>query len=143
MTPDESYALLLLAFLLITITQKHFTSNLLEMFLSISRPGATVVLLGFLAFLYSKDLHYTFLIFALLSIFLLKDIWTYWVRSDARRLYLEVGRDNERFDPLSSIDIQMANGDVTHSSPSIYHKDTQLGLLVFPPSESTLKEMNG
>lgn len=143
MTPDESYASLLLVLLLVVVTQKQFSSVLLEILLKITRPAATVGLLGLLVFLYARGLHYTFLVMSLITVFLLRDMWTYWVRSDARRLYLEVGRDNERFDRSSSIDLQMADGTVKHAPPSIYYPGWYPKLLVFPPSAKTQHEMNG
>jgi hypothetical protein len=144
MSPDESYATLLLAFLLVIVTQKKFASLLLELLLKLTRPGATVALLGFMAFVYHKGLHYTFLLVGLVSVFLLKDIWSRWVSSDARRLFLETGRDEDRFDHSSSIDLQMADGTVKHAAPSMYSSPgNRPTLLVFPPSEETLKEMNG
>jgi len=143
MTPDESYASLLLAFLLVTVTQKQFSYMLLELLLKLTRPGATVVLLGLLVFLYSRGLHYTFLVFGLIAVFLLRDMWSHWVRSDARRLHLEVGRDEARFDHSSSIDIQMADGTVKHGPPSMYYAGWQPKLLVFPPSPERQAEMNG
>jgi hypothetical protein len=87
--------------------------------------------------------HYTFLVMGLVVVFLLKDMWVQWPNSDARRLYLETSRDQARFDPSSSIDIQMANGSIKHAPPSIYGKDWSPQLLVFPPSEETLYELNG
>jgi len=143
MNPDESYSLLLLAFLLVVVTQKQFSAQLLEILLKLTRPGATILLLALLGFTYVKHFHYTFLVLGLVIVFLLKDLWTEWPRSDARRLYLEVGRDQDRFDPSSSIDIQMADGTVKHAPPSLYHKDWQPKLLLFPPSVETLYEMNG
>jgi hypothetical protein len=143
MTPDESYAVLLLALLLVVVTQKQFSHMILEVLLKLTRPGATVALLGLLVFVYHKRLHYTFLVLALVIVFLLKDVWTYWVGSDARRLYLEVGRDENRFDHSSSIDLQMADGTVKHAPPSIYANDWSPKLLVFPPSAETQYEMNG
>jgi len=143
MSPDESYAVLLLAFLLVTVTQKKFAQLFLELLLKISRPGATILLMSLLVFVYHKGLHYTFLVLGLLIVFLLKDIWTHWVSSDARRLFLETGRDQDRFDPSSSIDIQMADGTVKHSPPPSYTSRSLSTLLVFPPSEQTLAEMNG
>jgi len=115
----------------------------LELLLKITRPGATVVLLGLLVFLYSKGLHYTFLVMGVIVVFLLRDMWSHWVRSDARRLYLESSRDEARFDHSSSIDLQMADGSVKHAPPSIYYAGWQPHLLVFPPSAATQQEMNG
>ena len=143
MTPDESYSLLLLTFLLVVITQKQFSAKLLELLLKLTRPGATILLLALLGFTYIKHFHYTFLVLGLIVVFLLKDLWVAWPRSDARRLYLEVGRDQDRFDHSSSIDLQMADGTIKHSAPSLYHKDWQPKLLLFPPSPETLHEMNG
>jgi len=143
MTPDESYASLLLAFLLVIVTQKQFSAWVLEILLKLTRPGATIGLLALMVFLYMKHLHYTFLVFGLILVFLLKDMWTQWSHSDARRLYLEIGRDQDRFDPSSSIDIQMADGTVKHAPPSLYKKDWSPQLLVFPPSKATQFEMNG
>jgi hypothetical protein len=143
MNPDESYSLVLLACLLVVITQKQVSSLVLEILLKLTRPASTVCLLGFLVFLYHKQLHYTFLVFGLLVVFLLKDMWTLWPKSDARRLYLELGRDQDRFDHSSSIDLQMADGTIKHASPNLYHHDWKPKLLIFPPSASTLQEMNG
>jgi len=143
MTPDESYAGLLLALLLVVVTQKQFSHMVLEVLLKLTRPGATVALLALLVFVYHKGLHYTFLVLAIIIVFLLKDVWTYWIKSDSRRLYLEVGRDQDRFDHSSSIDIQMADGTVKHAPPSMYANDWSPKLLVFPPSAETQYEMNG
>jgi hypothetical protein len=143
MTPDESYSVLGLAALLVVVTQKQFSHRIMEALLVLTRPGATVLLLGGLVFLYHNGLHYSFLVFSMLSVFLLADIWKHWVSSDARRLMLEIGRDQDRFDPSSSIDIQFANGSVTHAPPSMYAKDGSRTLLVFPPSAETQAEMNG
>ena len=144
MTHDKSYALLILTFLVITIASRQFGSMLLELLLKLSRPGATVALLALLVYVYTRGLHYTFLIMAILVIYLLRDIWTAWMNSDARRLYLDRATDEARFDPASSIDIQMADKTVTHAPPSMYFQPaTSSGLLVFPPSAATLEEMNG
>jgi hypothetical protein len=69
-------------------------------------------------------------------------MWSYWPRSDARRIYLELGRDNDRFDHSTSIDLQMADGTVKHSPPSMFYKDWSPKLLVFPPSLETQRQMN-
>uniref|UniRef100_A0A6C0EQZ9 Uncharacterized protein n=1 Tax=viral metagenome TaxID=1070528 RepID=A0A6C0EQZ9_9ZZZZ len=143
MTPDESYSMLLLAFLLVVVTQKQFSHSVLELLLKLTRPGATVALLALLVVVYSKGLHYTFLVLSLIIVFLLKDMWTAWPKSDARRLELEIGRDQDRFDHSSSIDLQMADKTVTHASPSMYAHDWSPKLLVFPPSAATQFEMNG
>lgn len=143
MSPDESYALLLLAFLIVTIASKQFGALFLELLLKLTRPGATVGLLALLVYVYSRGLHYTFLMLAVVVVYVLRDVWSAWIKSDARRLYLDRSNDEARFDPASSIDIQMADKTVTHAAPPSFDTRDPSGLLVFPPSAATLEEMNG
>lgn len=143
MAPDESYSMLLMAFLLVVVTQKQFSHSLMELLLRLTRPVATIGLLALLVLVYKQDLHYTFLVLGLIVVFLLKDIWTFWPRSDRRRLELEIGRDQDRFDHATSIDLQMADKTVTHAPPSLYSHDWTPKLLIFPPSPQTQYEMNG
>lgn len=143
MAPDESYSMLLLAFLLVVVTQKQFSHSVMELLLRLSRPGATVALLALLVVVYKQNLHYTFLVLGLIVVFLLKDIWTFWPRSDKRRLELEIGRDQDRFDHSTSIDLQMADKTVTHAPPSMYSPGWSPKLLIFPPSAETQYDMNG
>lgn len=143
MRHDETYALLLAGFLFVTIASRQFGAQTLELLLRLSRPGATVALLGLLAFVYSKRLHYTFLVLAIVVVYLLKDIWSRWTNSDARRFYLDRSTDEARFDPASSIDLQMANKTVTHADPPSFDTRDLSTLLVFPPSAATLAEMSG
>lgn len=143
MSRDESYAVLLLAFLIVTIASKQFGSLLLELLLKLTRPGVTIGLATLLVYVYTRGLHYTFLMLAVVSVFLLKDIWSAWIKSDARRLYLDRAADEARFDPASSIDLQMASGVVTHEAPPTFDSRDLSGLLVFPPSAATLADMNG
>lgn len=143
MSPDESYAFLLLAFLIVTIASKQFGSLLLELLLKLTRPGATVGLLALLVYVYTRGLHYTFLTLAIVIVYLLRDVWSTWIKSDARRLYLDRSADEARFDPASSIDIQFADGTAKHDAPPSFYARDLSSLLVFPPSASTLSEMNG
>jgi hypothetical protein len=129
-------------FVVITATNKVLP-NILEFFLLLTRPGATILLLGCVAGLYYYNYRSSALIAGLLSVYLLKTIWTNWVRSDDRRLHLEIGRDQARFDPANSIDLQFANGSVKHNLPHLLVQPTFPDLLVFPPSSKTLQEMNG
>ena len=143
MSRDESYAVLLLAFLVVTIASKQFSSLLLELLLKLTRPGVTIGLMALLVYVYTRGLHYTFLMLSILVVYLLRDVWSTWIKSDARRLYLDRSADEARFDPASSIDIQMASGVVTHEAPPSFDTRDLSGLLVFPPSAATLAEMNG
>ena len=143
MSHDISYATLLFVFLIVTIVSRQFGALFLELLLKLTRPGATVALLALLAYTYMRGLHYTFLALAVLVIYLLRDIWASWTNSDARRLYIDRSTDEARFDPASSIDIQMADKIVTHQAPPSFHSRNPSGLLVFPPSAATLAEMNG
>lgn len=144
MNNDTTYALGVLAVLIGIVYAKKFTGGVLEMLLTLTRPGATVLLLGIVAYIYSTGYLYTALASCLVAVYLLKDVWTHWVASDERRLYLDVGLDNARFDPRTSVDLQFANGTTVHDSPNMLHKDRdQSGLLLFPPSSATLASMSG
>jgi hypothetical protein len=140
---DSIYALGVLGVLLLTITLKQFSFSLLELLLKLTRPGATVLLLSALVWLYSKKLLYTALALSILVVVLLRDLWTGYVRSDARRLFLEMGLDAARFDPSTSIDLQFANGTAVHDAPTMHVKGNSPILLVYPPSAETLEQMNG
>ena len=129
-------------FVAMTAARRQFP-HILEIFMHLTRPGATILLLGSVAALYCYKYRSSALIAGLLSVYLLKTIWTTWPRSDDRRLHLEVGRDLARFDATNSIDLQFANGSVTHNLPHLLVQPTFPELLVFPPSAETLHEMNG
>lgn len=143
MSSDHSYAGLLLVFLMITIASRQFGHLFLEMLMRLTRPGATVALMALLVYVYTRGLHYTFLMLAIVTVYLLHDVWGGWYRSDARRLFIDRSHDEDRFDPASSIDLQMADGSVTHAAPPSFDSRDLGGLLVFPPSSETLYEMNG
>jgi len=140
---DTTSALGVLGLLLAVIVAKQFNYSLLELLLKLTRPGATVLLLSAVVWLYSKNLLYTALASVILVVYLLKDLWTGYVRSDARRLWLDIGRDLGRFNPNTSIDLQFANGTAVHDSPSLFVQANKPTLLVFPPSAETLEQMNG
>jgi hypothetical protein len=87
---------------------------------------------------------YTSLAASVMSIYLLKDVWTHWVASDERRLHIDVGLDQSRFNPNTSVDLQWANGTTVHDSPNMMHKDRDVSsLLLYPPSQDTLRGMSG
>lgn len=144
MNNDILYSLGVLALFVSVIANKSFGQNVLEGLLSLTRPGATVLLLVVILYLYIQKLIFTAIAVSVVVMFLLKDVWTNWVRSDARRLYLDVGRDQARFDPMQSIDLQFANGSVTHRKPKMLRKDRDVSpLILYPPSSDTLQEMCG
>ena len=123
-------------------TQTQFPGAL-EGFLFLGRPLSTALLLGSIVMLWVYKYRASALVAGLLSVYLLKTMWTTWPRSDARRLHLEVGRDQARFDPSNSIDIQFANGTVTHNLPHLLVQPSFPEMLVFPPSEEVQRQMNG
>jgi hypothetical protein len=144
MTNDILYALGVLVLFVGVISNQSFGEPILEGLLSLSRPGATVLLLTGIVYLYVQRLIFTAITVAVVVMFLLKDVWTNWVRSDARRLYLDIGRDQARFDQSNSIDLQFANGTVTHMRPKMLQKDHDVSpLLIYPPSSETMTEMCG
>jgi len=144
MNNDSTYALLVLGVFVGIISMRGFTGGLLELLLSLTRPGATVLLLGLVVALYSQGLVYTALASAIIVVYLLKDVWTHWVASDARRLHIDMGLDQARFNPSTSVDLQWASGLTTHDSPNMLHKDRDVSpLLLYPPSDATLHSMSG
>jgi hypothetical protein len=142
MTPDSVVALGVLAVLLFVIVARGFKIGLLEVLMT-SRPVSTAVLLLGVVGLYWKNMTYSALAFAVLVVFLLKDVWQKYPSADARREYQERQRDLARFDPNTSVDLQWANGTAKHDKPDLYFQSGQPKLLVFPPSEETLHEMCG
>ena len=144
MTNDSLYALVLLGIFGLVILRGRFMAVTLEVLISLTRPGSTVLLLAITLYLYSIGMTYTALVFALLSVYLLNDVWKVWVNSDARRLYLDIGRDQARFNESTSVDLQWANRSVIHDSPNMLHKDADASpLLLYPPSQATLESMSG
>jgi len=123
-------------------TQTQFPGAL-EGFLFLGRPLSTGLLLGGIVMMYCYKYHASALVAALLSVYLLKTIWTTWPRSDARRLHLEIGRDQARFNPANSIDLQFANGTATHNLPVLLVQPSFPEMLVFPPSSEMQYQMNG
>jgi hypothetical protein len=143
MKKDFVGALVLIGVFVIMMASRLQFPWVLDASLAISRPISTLLLLGGVAALYEYKYHVSALVAGLLSVYLLKTLWTTWPRSDARRLHLEVGLDKARFDPNTSIDLQFANGTVTHALPHLLVKPTFPEMLVFPPSSETLHELNG
>jgi hypothetical protein len=140
---DFGGALVLIGvFAIMMATGSQFPQGL-EALLFLGRPLSTALLLGGIIMLYCSKYQATALVAALLSVYLLKTMWTTWPRSDARRLHLEIGRDQARFDPSNSIDLQFANGSVTHNLPVLLSQPTFPEMLVFPPSSETQRDMNG
>ena len=144
MTNDTNYSIAVLVVFLAIVTTGKIMPAVLELLLKLSRPGATVLILSFVAYVYSRGYVYTTLALALVSVYLMKDLWTTWVNSDQRRLELDIGKDLTRFDPRTSVDLQWATKSVEHDSPNMLYKGVDAGpLLVYPPSEATLRSMSG
>ena len=143
MTRDFILALVLIGVGVIFTVTKQVSPYIVEHLMVLTRPGATILLLGAVLYGYMNGYHKSALIGSVISITVLRALWTDWPRSDARRLHLEVGRDNARFDPSTSIDLQFANGTATHDAPYILVKPWNPVMLIFPPSAETLREMNG
>jgi hypothetical protein len=143
MSTDSVFALVVLGVLLLVVTVGQFSVSILELMM-MSRSVSTVVLLLAVVGLYHKKLVYTSLAFAVLAVFLLKDLWGKYTTSDARRLHQEKTRDLARFDPNQSVDLQWGNRTVKHDSPRLgVTPKSRDGLLVFPPSEEVLHSMCG
>jgi|UniRef100_A0A6C0CUU0 hypothetical protein len=143
MKKDLGGALVLIAVFAAMLATKTQFPQVLESLLFLGRPLSTALLLGSIVLLWTCKYRASALVAGLLSVYLLKTMWTTWPRSDDRRLFLEVGRDQARFDPTTSIDLQFANGTVTHNLPHLLVQPSFPEMLVFPPSSETQREMNG
>ena len=140
---DLGGAIAMIGVFAVVLTMGNIFPQGLEALLFLGRPLSTALLLGGIVMLYCYKYHASALIAGLLSVYLLKTMWTTWPRSDERRLFLEVGRDQARFDPANSIDLQFANGTVTHNLPHLLVQPSFPELLVFPPSAEVQQQMNG
>jgi hypothetical protein len=143
MSLDKVLASVVLVLLFIVIWTKQFSLGLLELMLAAGRPASTVVLLGLLVYMYSKNMIYTMLACVIVFVYLLKDLWVEYPQSNLRRLMLDINRDQSRFDPTYSIDLQFGNGTAKFDPPSMFHKDEMPILLIYPPTEDVRRDMNG
>ena len=143
MRTDYLVSILLVGLFVVLYSTRTAMPDVLELLTKLTRPGASILLLSSVAGLYVKGLHASSLIMGILTVYLLRTIWKTWPNSDARRLHLEVGRDLDRFDPSKSIDLQFAKGTVGFNRPHLRVKPFNPPMLVFPPSDETLRKMNG
>ena len=140
---DSTVALGLCGLLVVIICVQQFSFLLMEVFMKVPRPLSTCILLLIPVFLFTRGMVYSSLVSVILAVYLLQDIWKYYISSDARRLFLESGRDQARFDAGKSIDLQFANHTATHDSPNMLVTSTDAPMLIFPPSSEVLEEMCG
>jgi hypothetical protein len=144
MTNDNNYAIIILVLFVATVSSGGFSRPILELLMKLTRPGATVILLSSVALMSSRGLLYTSLSMALISVYLLKDLWKTWPESYDRQVQIDIGKDQARFNYNTSVDLQWASKSVKHDSPNMLFKDQSAGpLLIYPPSEATLHSMCG
>lgn len=141
---DTTLALIVGALLMLVIGMKQFSFPIMEVLLKLPRPIVTACLLLIPVVLYMNNKLYTSLISVIMVVYLIQDIWRGYTTSDARRLFLESGRDQTRFDRTKSIDLQFADHTVMHDSPNMINKgNDSTPLLIHPPSADVLHEMCG
>lgn len=140
---DFTYATILIVLFIGTVVSQRFYPHVLEGLLVLTRQGATILILVGVLGLYYHGYHATALVGAFFAVYVLKRLWTTWVRSDARRLHLEIGRDLDRFNPAKSIDLQFANGSAKFDPADILVKPWNPVMLVYPPSAETMRQMTG
>jgi len=140
---DTTLAFVVVALLVLVIGLKQFSFPLMEVLLKLPRPVVTAILLLIPVGLYVYNKIYSSLIAVVMVVYLITDIWKPYPASDARRLFLESGRDQARFDRTKSIDLQFADHTATHDSPNMLYKGSDTALLIHPPSAQVLSEMCG
>lgn len=140
MNKDSVGGVLIIGVLVVSIVHRKFAEGILELLVHLSRPGSIILLLGGVVLLFTKGYGYSSLALALLSIYLLKDMWKW---SQARRIFNDVQADQRRFDPSLSVDLQWAQKSATHDAPSMLTSSKSENMLVFPPSHETLAQLSG
>lgn len=79
-----------------------------------------------------------------IGLYLLVD-WTEYSSTNQRQIYLDTKNADARFNPLYSVDLQVANHAIVPDAPSI-PEGTEFNLgpeLKFPPTSDVLLELNG
>jgi hypothetical protein len=140
---DTTLAFVVVALLVLVIGLKQFSFPVMEVLLKLPRPVVTAILLLVPVVLYAYNKIYTALIALVMVVYLIQDIWKAYPESGARRLFLESGRDQTRFDRTKSIDLQFADHTAIHDSPNMLYKASDTPLLIHPPSAQVLHEMCG
>jgi hypothetical protein len=144
LTKDVLGALGMSLFFFIILATNYRFPFIVQALSSIGRPAASIFILGTIVVLYYNNLHLTSLITAILAYYLLIYIWKTWPQSIEKEVYLDIGKDQSRFEEQNSIDLQFANKSVGFDAPQMVLKPVPFPeLLVFPPSSATLHEMCG
>lgn len=144
MTPDSGFATGLIGILFLFVSCPHLAEPFLEFTLYIGREVSTLVLLSAVVLAYATYYTQTAIAAVLLAIYMIPMMWTIYPRSDRRRLHREIMVDQARFDPNTSLDLQVADGTVGHDSPNMLEKGKDNSpLLIFPPSQEVLQELSG
>ena len=131
---------LALFFGLILLMKWRFHAGL-QALTSFGRPAASIFVMGSVLALFYKGFPLSGFVAALLSVFLLKTVWVTWPRSDEKRLFLEMGRDQARW---HTIDTQFGSKSAVHDAPIFLSPPEAFPeMLVFPPTSQTLNEMCG
>jgi predicted phosphohydrolase len=100
----------------------------------------TLVVIGYLA---SAGYPLTAVVVAGVALFLMREWSNGYAHSEDRRVYLDTVAADARFDPMQSVDIQVANKTLVHHNPPANQDTHETNLLTYPPSDSTLYEMCG
>lgn len=139
MTPDQTYALgVAVASLSLLIPVIRYP--VLE---AVSHPLILLLAVFGVAWLVSVGFSLVAIVLAAIVLFLVRESTTF-ESSDERRVYLDKGEDDARFNPWYSVDLQVANRTLTFDAPKLHHVDHDVsGLLTYPPSQATLEELSG
>ena len=139
---DSLVGVVLVVFLIVTIVMRSFSTALLGLLMNLTPHGATVVLLCIVAYLFYKLYVFSALALALISVYLLKDVWIQ-PYSSVQRLNADVAADQVRFTNSGSLDLQVANGLGFDSSPFLHPGSDVKHQLIFPPTPEELEALSG
>lgn len=109
----------------------------------LSHPATIVLYIGGIWYCVSHDFVLVGLVMMAVGAYLLRE-WSVYTSTNQRQIYRDTKEADARFNPLFSVDLQVANHTLVPAVPSMLDAGPGVGkLLEFPPSISELKELNG
>ena len=102
-------------------------------------------LVGVLLILYALVNHHALIAMVLTAVLLyLMNAQDHYVTSNEQQVYRDTTKDDARFVPANSVDLDIANKTFFRDSPNMLNPpEPTPPLLAYPPSQETLRSLNG
>jgi hypothetical protein len=113
--------------------------------LEFTSHSMSLVILGLLfVYLFVLKMPLTAVVLAGVGLYLIRE-WSTYTKTPERQMYLDSVADDIRFEPGYSVDLQSANKTLGFDAPSMLQPPLPHSepLLTYPPSEETLRSLNG